>query len=1044
MTDDDVISDLLDRWESAWHSGIDIDIKTLCSDYPALTDRVTQRVAVLKAMNRVLDLHPSTDEKNSRDGNTWPESTSHHSDREIATISTMSDYRVIRSHARGGLGEVLVAFDSQLSREVALKVIQAPYDRDPNRCKRFLREAEITSRLEHPGIVPVHGVGQDAQGRPCYTMRFIHGDTLQAEIEKYHSRRHELSAAEHARALRSLLQRFVSVCNTVGYAHSRGIIHRDIKPSNIILGGFSETLVVDWGIAKDINQSHRYQETVGNCAETLTLEQPSSSSHSKTDELLTRQGGILGTPAFMSPEQASATALLEPTSDIYSLGATLYVILTGQPPAKGENIAHVLDQVRSGKITPARQIVRSIPAPLEAICTKAMQIAPTARYQSALELSHDVEHWLSDEPVSVFSENILDRSLRWIRRHRTITATTTAASLIILLSLVIQIILISQSNENLLAANQRATTAKNEAVTQSHLAESSAKLADEQSALALSILQEVIQDVQRDLRNTPTAQPVRKAILQKSMEGLSKVSANIEKRPQIDRNLMLAYRDLGDVYLMIGSDAGMNGSQEAHRHFLSALQLAEKLASENSNDRQARIDLSTVLSRLSSTASQISTAKESEDYLLSDLALCEKLVVEFPDDVESKFRLINVRNLLGDYYVKNRSLDQAAISYDVSLNTVNEMVASNIQHADLIRNREIALNNVGAIRIRQGRFAEALESYSVSLASARNRFDKSPDDPKVQFELAFVLNSMSDAHKSNGEFALAEPFCREAHQILEKRFQNDPTNLVVQREMMRGQEKLGDLLLKLNKVNEAEQQYRGMLLTCQKLSAIDPQNRSALRDLSIAYHRMGSVLWEQKQHDFAVEFFQKALQSDRERQQLDDADPRAKTDVAIALSNLATIFLELERANEAIPMLEESVAIYRRASTANPSDARSRRNLFVLLSQLGAALRRNRLYDRSRECNDESLEMATTMVGKDIKNAALRLDLVSVLNARGVLENADEKYTEAISWFNKALEIIAELEQENLLVGRDVEWRTDIESQIESCKADEAKKNSSK
>ena len=162
-----------------------------------------------------------------------------------SVISTQSDFRVLRSHARGGLGEVFLAEDGQLRRLVALKVIQKPFDRDPQRRRRFLREAEITSRLEHPGVVPVHGVGTDHDGRPCYTMRFIDGVTLQAAIANFHKPTQPQSAGERNLSLRQLLQSFISVCNTMAFAHSRNVIHRDLKPANIVLGRFGETLVVD-------------------------------------------------------------------------------------------------------------------------------------------------------------------------------------------------------------------------------------------------------------------------------------------------------------------------------------------------------------------------------------------------------------------------------------------------------------------------------------------------------------------------------------------------------------------------------------------------------------------------------------------------------------------------------------------------------------------------------------------------------------------------------------------------------------------------------
>src|SRR5215467_10893128 len=152
-------------------------------------------------------------------------------------------YQILRPHDKGGIGEVFVALDQELNRQVALKEIQEQHASDPRNLGRFVREAEITGGLEHPGIVPVYGLGQYADGRPFYAMRFIQGETLKDAIVKYH-------AGDTGVTLRGLLTRFVAVCNTIAYAHSRGVIHRDLKPSNIMLGKYGETLVVDWGMAK--------------------------------------------------------------------------------------------------------------------------------------------------------------------------------------------------------------------------------------------------------------------------------------------------------------------------------------------------------------------------------------------------------------------------------------------------------------------------------------------------------------------------------------------------------------------------------------------------------------------------------------------------------------------------------------------------------------------------------------------------------------------------------------------------------------------------
>jgi serine/threonine-protein kinase len=203
-------------------------------------------------------------------------------------------FRLLRPHARGGLGEVFIALDAELHREVALKQILEKHADDPVSRRRFVLEAEVTGGLEHPGIVPVYGLGTYGSGRPYYAMRFIKGDSLKEAIEQFHGNDTLKShPGRRSLELRKLLRRFLDVCNAVDYAHSRGVIHRDIKPANIILGRHGETLVVDWGLAKAVG---RADPAVGE--QTLA---PSSSGSSET-----MPGSALGTPAYMSPERPLA------------------------------------------------------------------------------------------------------------------------------------------------------------------------------------------------------------------------------------------------------------------------------------------------------------------------------------------------------------------------------------------------------------------------------------------------------------------------------------------------------------------------------------------------------------------------------------------------------------------------------------------------------------------------------------------------------------------------------------------------------------------
>ena len=341
---DDRLLDLLLSWEQLRAQGRELSVQELCANAPDLNDVLAERIRQLQALEAPLRIDGELTARSDRGT-----SQARANDKPAAlAVASASRYHRLRLHARGGLGEVFVARDEELDRDVALKQIREQLARDPKSRSRFLLEAQITASLEHPGVVPIHGLGNDPDGRLFYAMRLIQGESLKEAIAKFHAMPGDGSApGERARALQSLLRRFLDVCNTMAYAHSRAVLHRDLKPSNIMLGQYGETLVVDWGLAKVFGAG---EKDSGTAAPRLRR---------SDDTNVTHDGTIIGTPAFMSPEQAKGEVdRLGPASDIYSLGATLYCVLSGQPPRRLADPN--LDQ-KDGEIWPIHSICQDVP-----------------------------------------------------------------------------------------------------------------------------------------------------------------------------------------------------------------------------------------------------------------------------------------------------------------------------------------------------------------------------------------------------------------------------------------------------------------------------------------------------------------------------------------------------------------------------------------------------------------------------------------------------------------------------------------------------------
>ncbi len=347
---------------------------------------------------------------------------------ELRVPQAGARYERLAELGRGSMGVVWRVRDHALMRELAMKVLaRTPSDEKERSAllARFLEEARLSGRLDHPGIVPVHELGIDDDGKLYFTMKLVEGRTLRELLEELHAGRGNWTQAK-------LLPILLRAAEALAYAHAKGVIHRDLKPGNVMVGSFGEVYVVDWGLARLLSEPDRRDLR-------LAVREDDSASISTLD------GTVIGTPAYMPPEQAKGEiANIGPRSDIYALGAILYHLLAGHMPYedRGSRAAHaVIAQVISGPPTPLGTRTRSVPPELIAIAEKAMARDPAERYAEVSEFARDIEAFLDGRVVQAYETGALAESRKWIRRHPRIAALLVGSvlGLVVVLAVVLEL-----------------------------------------------------------------------------------------------------------------------------------------------------------------------------------------------------------------------------------------------------------------------------------------------------------------------------------------------------------------------------------------------------------------------------------------------------------------------------------------------------------------------------------------------------------------------------------------------------------------------------
>jgi eukaryotic-like serine/threonine-protein kinase len=836
-------------------------------------------------------------------------------------------FRVLRPHARGGLGAVFVALDAELNREVALKQILDQHADDPTSRARFLVEAEITGGLEHPGIVPIYGLGTYADGRPFYAMRFIKGDSLKEAADHFHA---DLAIkgdpGRRALELRKLLRRFTDVCDAIGYAHSRGVLHRDIKPGNIIVGKDGETLVVDWGLAKATGSADH-----GADAGERTLI-PSSASGSAE----TLPGSALGTPAYMSPEQAEGDLEhLGPRSDVYSLGGTLYYVLTGRPPLEG-NVAEVLRAAQRGEFAPPRRHDATIDPALEAVCLKAMAHRPAERYASPRALSEDIERWMADEPVSVWREPLSRRARRWANRNRTAVASAAVALVAGVVGLSSVLAVQTSAKAEVTRALARETDANQALATANDALERSKASVQARYDLAVEAIKTFHTGVSEDfLLKQDQFKELRDRLLRSARDFYGKLSALLGKETDAAsrRTLLASNFELAELTDRVGDKAD---ALNVHRAVLVG---RERLAADPGADAATTVDVGRSLTAVAGlleatgkTGEALATYRRSESLLAGPAGT----------DAAALAALADCRSRLGYLLSRTGRTALALTAYQQARADQEAPAVAPAAPAEARRDLAATVNRIGTLLKDTGRPAEAEVEFRRAMAICAELAADNPAVTEFRVRLASSHNDLGILLAQTGRSLEAEAEFRRANETYAKLAADNPAVTEFRRRLASSHINLGSLLTQTGKLTEAEAEQRRALEINAKLAADNPTVPEIHSRLAISHINLGHRLSTAGKLTEAGAELHRAVEIFRKLAADNPAVTEFRSRLADSHHNLGVLLNLAGRPTEAEAESRRALEIREKLAADNPSvtefrsrAALSHHNLGVLLTETG-------------------------------------------------------------------------------------------------------------
>jgi serine/threonine-protein kinase len=828
---------------------------------------------------------------------------------EPAPLPAIPGFEILSELGRGGMGVVYKARHISLNRLVALKMIRSAELANKLELDRFRAEAEMVARLHHPNVVQIFDIGS-YDGLPYLSLEYVDGGSLGAYL---HGEPQQPRPAAELTA---------TLADAIHHAHQHGIVHRDLKPANILLE------IANCGLRNEDQSAIRNLQSAIPKITDFGL-----AKRLDNDSGPTTSGQLLGTPSYMSPEQAGGRVRdIGPHTDVYALGVILYEMLTGRPPFKNVNVLDTLTQIQTVEPLAPQRLQPSLPTDLETICLKCLQKDSGKRYANAAALAEDLRRFLAGKPILARPVGAAAKTWRWCRRNPALAASCGLAALGIVAALTLSVALaITQTAaaDRLRAEQAQTEQERQKAVAQAEEARKAQARAERNFQRAHAAVDAMLTQIgAQKLRQVQDVATIRRELLQEALKFHKQFLDDRSDDPKLQWELGRTYGKVGDIYQQLGQP------QEAEKAFRKGIQLVEEVAVKFPQDAAYRGDLAGGYHNLGQLLAQTGRSEEAERAYQKCLTLMEQLDHESPTNANSS-ALATLHNSLGNQYRLTSRMAKAETEFQKALvyqeRLMRDQPAAEVYRNDLARIH----NNLAVVFAATGRKAQAEESYQMALAIREQLVHDFPAAPEFQASLAITQMSLSVFYTQNQQLERAEEFGGKAVSTWEKLAHDHPAVASYQSNLALACSNLGGLYAGTGRLEEAGKVFRRGLTVQEELYRAQPMNIEFGNDVGGSYLNLGHLQRAQIKSAEAIESYEKAtglLEAILKR------EPRATTTqshLTLAYWGKAEACTDLERHAESLPAWNRALEL---DSEKRPAIRIGRALAMVRLGQLPPAL----------------------------------------------------------------------------------------------------------